>query len=85
MAEPPAYDLTQITSEMYLYYGLSDGSANKDDVSRLPDFLPNLAVLHELPVPTWGHLDFIFALEVKKLINDVVLGYTKAYDNKNKH
>ncbi|KAH8412154.1 hypothetical protein KR009_000227 [Drosophila setifemur] len=78
--EPPNYDLTQITSELYLYYGLSDGSANKDDVSRLPEFLPNLALLYEVPEPTWGHLDFIFAQEVKKVINDMVIDYTKKYD-----
>jgi len=78
--EPPAYDLTKITSELYLYYGLSDGSANKNDITRLPDQLPNLALLYEVPDPTWGHLDFIFATEVKKVINDMVVDYTKAYD-----
>ncbi|XP_017110567.1 lipase 3 [Drosophila elegans] len=80
VAEPPAYDLTKITSKLYLYYGLADGSANKQDISRLPEFLPNLALLHEVPEPTWGHLDFIFATEVKKVINDMVLEYSIAYD-----
>ncbi|KAH8333713.1 hypothetical protein KR059_002692 [Drosophila kikkawai] len=86
VAVPPPYDLGQITSELYLYYGLADGSANKQDISRLPELLPNLALLHEVPDPTWGHLDFIFATEVKKVINDMVIDYSKAYDegiNKN--
>jgi len=48
--------------------------------TRLPDQLPNLALLYEVPDPTWGHLDFIFATEVKKVINDMVVDYTKAYD-----
>ncbi|KAH8250939.1 hypothetical protein KR038_009348 [Drosophila bunnanda] len=84
--EPPAYDLGKITSELYLYYGLADGSANKQDISRLPELLPNLALLHEVPDPTWGHLDFIFATEVKKVINDLVIDYSTAYEedaNKN--
>jgi len=59
---------------------LADGSANKQDISRLPDLLPNLALLHEVPDSTWGHLDFIFATEVKRVINDLVLDYSKAYD-----
>ncbi|KAH8241444.1 hypothetical protein KR026_003512 [Drosophila bipectinata] len=80
--EPPAYDLTQITSELYLYYGLVDGSANKDDISRLPDLLPNLALLYEVPDPTWGHLDFIFATEVKAVINDLVIGNSQAFEDK---
>ncbi|KAH8267530.1 hypothetical protein KR018_012659 [Drosophila ironensis] len=83
VAEPPAYDLTKITSKLYLYYGLQDGSANKDDVSRLPAFLPNLALLYEVPDPSWGHLDFIFATEVKKVINDLLIGYSEAYDEEN--
>ncbi|XP_017151160.1 lipase 3 [Drosophila miranda] len=84
VAEPPSYDLTQITAELYLYYGLSDGSATKDDVARLPELLPNLALLHEVPEPTWGHLDFIFAEKVKSLINDLVLDHTKAYEERSK-
>ncbi|KAH8319026.1 hypothetical protein KR067_004584 [Drosophila pandora] len=80
--DPPAYDLTQITSELYLYYGLTDGSANKDDISRLPDLLPNLALLHEVPDPTWGHLDFIFATKVKEVINDLVIGNSQAFEDK---
>ncbi|EDV32147.2 LOW QUALITY PROTEIN: uncharacterized protein Dana_GF14186 [Drosophila ananassae] len=80
--DPPAYDLTQITSELYLYYGLTDGSANKDDISRLPDLLPNLALLYEVPDPTWGHLDFIFATKVKEVINDLVIGNSQAFEDK---
>lgn len=82
MPDPPAYDLTQITSELYLYYGLTDGSANKDDISRLPDLLPNLALLYEVPDPTWGHLDFIFATKVKEVINDLVIGNSQAFEDK---
>ncbi|XP_034666612.1 lipase 3 [Drosophila subobscura] len=78
--QPPAYDLSQITSELYLYYGLSDGSANKKDISRLPELLPNLALLHEVPDPTWGHLDFVFAQQVKSVINDLVVDYSMDYD-----
>ncbi|XP_068150902.1 lipase 3 [Drosophila tropicalis] len=78
--EPPSYDLTKVTSEVYLYYGLSDGSANKMDISRLPELLPNLALLHEVPDPTWGHLDFLFAVQVKQVINDLVVDYSMAYE-----
>ncbi|XP_030384539.1 lipase 3 [Scaptodrosophila lebanonensis] len=81
-AEPPSYDLTKISSAVYLYYGLADGSANKEDVLRLPEYLPNMRLLHEIPEPTWGHLDFIFAQQVKEVINDKVLSYSNSYEGK---
>ncbi|XP_011184339.1 lipase 3 [Zeugodacus cucurbitae] len=79
-AEPPEYPLEKITADTFLYYGLNDGSANAKDMKRLPQFLPNLRLFHEVPNPTWGHLDFIFAKQVKQEINDPVVQYCKAYE-----
>ncbi|XP_037951838.1 lipase 3-like [Teleopsis dalmanni] len=77
---PPKYDLTNIVANMYLYYGLADGSANAEDVSRLPEYLPNIKFFHEIPDPTWGHLDFIFANQVKEVINDKVINFCNDYE-----
>lgn len=77
---PPSYDLTKITSKLYLYVGLADESANVKDVARLPPLLPQLEELYEIPDETWGHLDFIFAKQVKSVINDKVIATSEAYD-----
>lgn len=77
---PPSYDITKITSKVHLYVGLADESANVKDVARLPELLPNLEELYEIPDETWGHLDFIFARQVKEVINDKVIASSKAYD-----
>ncbi|CAD6994161.1 unnamed protein product [Ceratitis capitata] len=82
-AEPPEYPLEKITAETYLYYGLNDDSANPMDMQRLPSYLPNLRVFHEVPNPTWGHLDFIFAKQVKEEINDPVIQYCRDYEELN--
>ncbi|XP_062142725.1 LOW QUALITY PROTEIN: lipase 3 [Drosophila sulfurigaster albostrigata] len=81
--EPPAYDLTQITSQVYLYAGPADGSANLKDIARLPQYLSQ-HTLFEIEDPTWGHLDFIFALKVKEIINDKVISLSETYDWLNK-
>ncbi|EDW03336.1 GH10558 [Drosophila grimshawi] len=78
---PPSYDITKITSKMYLYSGLADESANVQDIARLPELLPNLQELYEIEDETWGHLDFIFAMQVKETINDKVVAISKQYDN----
>ncbi|XP_034473375.1 lipase 3 [Drosophila innubila] len=80
---PPSYDLTKITSNVYLYAGPADGSANLKDIARLPAYLPNHEVF-EIDDPTWGHLDFIFALKVKEVINDKAIALSEAYDKLNK-
>ncbi|XP_017859946.1 PREDICTED: lipase 3 [Drosophila arizonae] len=77
---PPSYDITKITSQVHLYVGLADESANVKDVARLPALLPNMKELYEIPDETWGHLDFIFARQVKQVINDRVIASSKAYD-----
>jgi len=80
---PPSYDLTKITSMVYLYAGPADGSANLKDISRLPQYLKNHEYF-EIDDPTWGHLDFIFALKVKEVINDVAISLSETYDKLNK-
>lgn len=79
--EPPEYPLEKITANTFLYYGLNDGSANSKDMKRLPGYLPNLRLFYEVPNPTWGHLDFIFAKQVKEEINKPVIQYCKDYED----
>ncbi|XP_065368795.1 lipase 3-like [Calliphora vicina] len=82
--EPPTYPIELITSNTYIYYGLADTSANYKDIQRLRKRLPNIKLFYEVPDSSWGHLDFIFARQVKKTINDPVIQICKGYEeNKN--
>lgn len=81
---PPSYDLSKITADLYLYSGPSDGSANVKDISRLPELLPNLKELYEIPDPDWGHLDFVFSNNVKEVIHDKVIKISQTHDWLNK-
>lgn len=79
-SEPPMYKIELITSKMYIYYGLADSSANYKDIQRLRHLLPNLKLFHEVPDPFWGHLDFIFARQVKVMINDPIITICKQFE-----
>lgn len=79
-AEPPRYELEHITSNMYIYYGLGDTSADFRDVARLEHLLPNIKMMYEVPLGNWGHLDFLFSTEVKKFINDPVIDVCRMYE-----
>lgn len=77
---PPDYDVGKITSNVYLYYGENDDSANPTDVNILAGELPNLRGKFLNGNPTWGHLDFIFADQVKEEINDKVIQFCDDYE-----
>lgn len=78
--EPPTYPIELITSNVYIYYGLADTSANYKDIERLRYRLPNLKMFHEVPDPYWGHLDFIFAKQVKEMINDPIISKCEQFE-----
>lgn len=80
---PPNYEIERITANMYIYYGLADTSANHKDIQRLRDRLSNIKLFYEIPDPYWGHLDFIFARQVKETINDPVINTCLEYEANN--
>ncbi|XP_037953470.1 lipase 3-like [Teleopsis dalmanni] len=77
---PPDYNLQNIVVDMYIYYGLADTSANAKDIQRLPEHLSNIKHFYEVPNPTWGHLDFIFANQVKEEMNDKIINFCNKYE-----
>lgn len=82
--EPPSYPLDQITSDVYIYYGLADGSAHHMDIQRLPEHMSSIKHFHLIDDEKWGHLDFIFAMNVKGVINDPVIAFCEDYESANK-
>ncbi|TMW46183.1 hypothetical protein DOY81_008743 [Sarcophaga bullata] len=78
---PPNYPIELITANVYIYYGLSDTSANYNDIQRLRYRLSNIKLFYEVPDPYWGHLDFIFARQVKEIINNPVIKICMDYES----
>ncbi|XP_011184338.2 lipase 3 [Zeugodacus cucurbitae] len=79
-AEPPNYQLENVSADTYVYYGMSDTSVNWQDIQRLPEHISSLKLLYKVPDESWGHIDFIFAMKVKETINEQVINYCKQYE-----
>lgn len=77
---PPQYPLNQITAPIALHYGLNDVYTAVVDVRRLAAVLPNLVELREVPHPRFGHLEFVWATEVRTLVYDHMLTLMQTAD-----
>ncbi|XP_014208906.1 lipase 3-like [Copidosoma floridanum] len=71
--EPPAYDLSNIVAPVALIYGEGDSIIAPDDVIELSKRLPNVVTIESVPDPKFGHLDFVVAQDIKKLLNNRLL------------
>ncbi|XP_055845498.1 lipase 3-like [Episyrphus balteatus] len=70
---PPNYNLTNVVSPVRLYYGDNDYFSSLDNIKRIEKILPNIAESYNVPVKAWNHFDFVWAIDVKKYINDKVI------------
>ncbi|KDR15390.1 lipase 3-like [Zootermopsis nevadensis] len=74
---PPDYNLDNINSSVSLVVGANDWLATPEDATQLQLQLP-FAVYHEVGLPEFNHFDFLWAIDVKTLVNDKVLSLLKA-------
>ncbi|KXJ71265.1 hypothetical protein RP20_CCG021027 [Aedes albopictus] len=73
MAQPPEYNVSDISAPVVLYYGTNDYLAEARDVQRLSGMIRNLAGCKQMEVSTFNHLDFLIAKDVKSLLYDDVI------------
>ncbi|XP_059062213.1 lipase 3-like [Achroia grisella] len=77
---PPEYDLSKITTPVFLHYADNDPMAHVNDVDRLFKELGRPAGKFRIPLSTFGHLDFIWGINAKTLLFDRVINLLKAMD-----
>lgn len=80
-AEPPEYDLSQVTVPVAFFVGDNDGFATKADADKLFDALPNVFYNELLPSEGWTHLDFFLAHDAKELVNERIVHFIQDFDN----
>ncbi|XP_052127141.1 lipase 1-like [Frankliniella occidentalis] len=57
---PPAYNLTNVQSPMFIFYCKNDYQAHYKDVKKLAADLPGLAGIFLTPAETFNHLDIMY-------------------------
>lgn len=77
---PPEYPLYRITAPIALHYGINDHAVGVADVQRLAAALPNVVELREVPNPEFGHVDFVWATEIRALVYNHMLSLMKDAD-----
>uniref|UniRef100_A0A2A4K5R5 Lipase n=1 Tax=Heliothis virescens TaxID=7102 RepID=A0A2A4K5R5_HELVI len=77
---PPSYDLSKVTTPVFLHYSDSDPLAHVNDVDRLFRELGRPIGKFRVPMSSFSHLDFIYAINGKELLYDRVINLIKAMD-----
>ena len=75
---PPNFNLSSITTPIYIFYGDGDKLIAKEDVLKLVDVLPSAdGNIFEVNYPGWNHNDFVYAIEAKKLVYDNIINHIR--------
>ncbi|XP_062126767.1 lipase 3-like [Drosophila sulfurigaster albostrigata] len=77
---PPDYPVEEITSKVYLWYGLNDELAAVEDVLALADRLPNKEV-RLMEDPLWDHGDFASNWKVREYLNEPVIQIMQEFED----
>ncbi|XP_054260165.1 uncharacterized protein LOC128984823 [Macrosteles quadrilineatus] len=65
---PPPYNLTNVKAPLYIHYALNDWLAVPEDVFFTVIKLPNVRIVREVPDEKFNHVDFMWAIDGKKLL-----------------
>ncbi|XP_068620777.1 lipase 3-like [Battus philenor] len=81
---PPPYNLSAITTPVFLHYADNDWLSTPTDVERLRKELPAVVGKYRVPLKKFNHLDFVFANDAKNLIYNRLLKIMTQFGNKTK-
>lgn len=80
-AQPPVYNVSEISAPIVLYYGVNDFLAEPADVLRLSGMIRNLQAYRQVELNTFNHLDFLIAKDVKGLVYDDVIKRLQSWED----
>jgi lysosomal acid lipase/cholesteryl ester hydrolase len=78
---PPDYLIENITAPIYIFYGNGDKLIITKDVKMLSNALPSLEMMYEVNYTGWNHNDFVYAIDAKNLVYDIIISHMNDYRN----
>ncbi|KAL2713860.1 lipase 3 isoform X1 [Vespula squamosa] len=76
---PLEYNLTKVSAPVILMYAKNDALISEKFLLELYKRLPNISIFEVVPYDYFTHIDFITAIDVKKLLNDRIIDLLKQY------
>ncbi|CAH0694148.1 unnamed protein product [Spodoptera exigua] len=77
---PPNYDLSKVTTPVFLHYSDSDPLAHVNDVDRLFRELGRPIGKFRIPQRKFSHIDFIYGINAKELLYNRIINLIKSMD-----
>lgn len=78
-AVPPDYPLNNVNCPVAIFYAVNDWLTSADSTERLIGLLPNIVELYHVPFPAFEHFDYVWAKNVRELVNEEVIYLAKEY------
>ncbi|XP_057380728.1 gastric triacylglycerol lipase-like [Daphnia carinata] len=72
---PPTYDLSKVTSNVFIFWGQNDKVSAPQDIAWLETKLGNLRNSIMIEDPLWNHFSFLFATDAKRLVYDKLIPF----------
>lgn len=72
---PPTYDLSKITSDVFIFWGQSDKVSAPTDIAWLETKIGNLRNSIMIEDPLWNHFSFLFSADAKRLVYDKLIPF----------
>ncbi|XP_045584704.2 lipase 3 [Procambarus clarkii] len=76
---PPLYNLSRVTAPVGLFWGNTDWLADPEDVARLAEELPNVALNFQVNKTEFNHLDFGWGIDADKYVYQYILEFFTNY------
>ncbi|KAL7643602.1 UNVERIFIED_CONTAM: hypothetical protein RMT77_005585 [Armadillidium vulgare] len=74
---PPDYDISKVTSPVFLFWAKNDYLADPQDVEFLTKNLVNIRFMSPVEDKKFNHLDFLWAKNAEKLVYQPIIGMMK--------
>ncbi|XP_026730926.1 lipase 1-like [Trichoplusia ni] len=78
--KPPRYDLSKITTPVFLHYSDTDKFAHVNDVDRLFRELGRPIGKFRIPLASFSHVDFLYGINSRELLFNRVINLIRAMD-----
>lgn len=76
---PPEYDLSKVTVPIKLFWSKNDLLSSEKDVMQLYNKLPTKPEMFLVPDEKFNHLDYLWAIDAPRLLNNEVLNSLHTY------